>query len=158
MKLQIVFLIAFIGTIRTSDELNSALVGQNGEVLEDEITDLTGGEGLIPGATKMRHVLQRYAYATGEHPHIYYDIYQVLDDDHNVLREDAKFSWERTGEFHHLPAGCPPPILQAPEKPDPCSMGYKIGEEVATVIANVVVPQLLDDDGNNPYSSEPLFQ
>ena len=106
----------------------------------------------------MRHVIQEYEYKTAEHTHIYYEIYQVLDAEHNVLREDAKFSWERSGEFHHLPVGCPPPILTAPEKPDPCSMGFKIGEEVATVIANVVVPQLLEDDDNNPFSEEPLYQ
>ena len=62
------------------------------------------------------------------------------------------------GPFNNLPKGCPPPVIIPPEKPDPCQMGYSIGENVSKTIANVVVPQLLEESPNNPFSEDPLFQ
>lgn len=37
-------------------------------------------------------------------------------------------------------------------------MGYSIGETISKTIANVVVPQLLENSPENPYSNDPLFQ
>lgn len=37
-------------------------------------------------------------------------------------------------------------------------MAYEVGKTVSTTIANVVVPQLLEDDPNNPYADDPVFK
>ena len=67
-------------------------------------------------------------------------------------------SWNENGPFTHLPVGCPPPIISPPPKPDPCQMGYEVGEVISTTIANIIVPQIMETDPNNPYAEEPLFK
>jgi len=37
-------------------------------------------------------------------------------------------------------------------------MAYEVGKVISSTIANVVVPQLLEDDPNNPYANEVLFK
>jgi hypothetical protein len=37
-------------------------------------------------------------------------------------------------------------------------MGYQVGQVISRTVANVVVPQLLEDSPNNPYAEEVAFK
>ncbi len=144
------------------EPLHPSLVGAESTVLYDKISDL-GPDNINPDfplATKVRSYKVKFKYnqAQTDNEFIYYEIFQLLNKEHEVITEKAKFSWNEMGPFKALPTGCPPPIISPPEKPDPCQMGYSVGKVISKTIANVVVPQLLEDNPNNPFSEDPLFQ
>ena len=58
-----------------------------------------------------------------------------MDDKKVVSNERAKFSYSLNGELNDLPIGCPPPIIPIPVTPNPCNMGYKVGQVISRTVA-----------------------
>ena len=59
-----------------------------------------------------------------------------------ILKEDITFKFSDETEYRTLAEGCPPPIIEPPTKPDPCQMGFKMGDELAKTVARLTVPKL----------------
>jgi len=53
--------------------------------------------------------------------------------------------------------GCPPPVISPPEEVDPCTMGFEVGKSIATTIANIIVPTLLEESDLNPLTEDPTY-
>lgn len=113
----------------------------------------------MKGCEYFRNYKVEYLYSGDEHKKIYYNIYQCLKKDQTtVTKERAKFSYSENGELSELPLGCPPPIIPVPETPNPCKNSYKVGKVVATTVASILVPKLLEDDDSNPFNTDPAYK
>ncbi len=78
-------------------------------------------------------------------------IAQCLDEDRNVLSQETKFSFDEYDYYELLPPGCPPPIITPQNKEDPCKDGYKVGQVISTVIANLIVPRFIHNKPGDPF-------
>jgi len=87
----------------------------------------------------MQSALVKYQYGYNNHPFIYYKINRYLSKDNTILHQFSTFNYSghnsEGDKFEHLPAGCPPPEIPQPTKPNPCNMGYKVGQVISTTVA-----------------------
>lgn len=105
-----------------------------------------------------RDVKTQFDFKTEETKFIYYMIYQCLDADLKMIWQRVYFSFDENDQGEVLPAGCPPPTVEPPQKPDPCKNGFQVGDVISRVVSRVVVPKLVEDNDSNPLAQEPAFK
>ena len=130
-------------------------VGEQIEVIQDKTTKVSGQGRKCEW---FRQYKIKYNYVGPEHDFIYYTIYQCLNAKKDVTGEKAYFSYKKNGKQLPLPAGCPPPVVTPPPKEDECQMGYEVGQVISRTVANIVTPQLLEDDPENPFYDDSVFK
>ena len=154
----ILFTTAFLVAMSMQESvLQIGAIGQKLEVVYDRTTKIKGEESPLGDCDTLRDYKVKYAYSGEDHQFIFYNIFQCRDSEGKVTNERAKFSYKKNGKLFPLPTGCPPPMIPPPTHPNPCSMGYKVGQVISRTVANIVVPKLLEEDEQNPFNSEPAF-
>lgn len=105
-----------------------------------------------------RDLKTKYDFKTEETKFIYYMIYQCFNADMGLVWQRVYFAFDEDSKGEVLPAGCPPPSVLPPEKPDPCKNGFQVGDVISRVVSRVVVPKLVKEDDSNPLAQEPAFK
>lgn len=83
-----------------------------------------------------------YKFENENKKHIYYFMFQCLDENFNVLINRVKFNYDGSQDHMELPEGCLPP--QIPEKPDnPCTKGFELGEDAIKQISTLITKKLV---------------
>ena len=151
-----ILVIGTLSEVTAEDVFSQGTIGKELEVVVDKTTQI---QDTTQNCPNFRYVCSRHEYTGPNHTEIFYHIYQCIKHDGvTVDAERVYFSYTRNGKKFDLPKGCPPPTPQAPEKKDPCKMGYDIGQTISETISNLIVPQLLEDDPSNPESQTVQFQ
>ena len=84
-----------------------------------------------------------YKFENENKKHIYYFMFQCLDNAFNVLKSNVRFNYDGGDHRLELPDGCLPPEI--PETPDnPCQHGYDLGTEVIKDISTIVTKKLIN--------------
>jgi hypothetical protein len=84
-----------------------------------------------------------YNFETEEKKHIYYYMFQCLDNDFSVLKSNVTFNYDGGENRMHLPDGCIPPSI--PETPDnPCQHGFDLGTEVIKDVSTMITKKLIN--------------
>lgn len=138
----------------------SPTMGTVGQKVATPIDKLTKVErGALKGVCVwFRELKTQYEFKTEETQFIFYMIYQCLNAEMGVVWQRVYFAFDADSKGEVLPAGCPPPAVLPPEKPDPCKNGFQVGDVISRVVSRVVVPKLVKEDDSNPLAQEPAFK
>lgn len=132
-------------------------IGDKVGVVHDKLNKITEGK-LVGVCTWFRDYKSAYEFKTEETTNIFYMIYQCLDADLKLVWQKVYFAFNADDQGEVLPAGCPPPIVEPPQKPDPCKNGFQVGDVISRVVSRVVVPKLVQETDSNPLAQEPAFK
>lgn len=91
-----------------------------------------------------------YKFTAENKKHIYYFMFDCLDEAFNVLKSRVTFNYDGGENRMVLPEGCIPPTI--PEPPNnPCQHGFDLGTEVIKDISTMIVKKLV----NHPQEAIP---
>lgn len=91
-----------------------------------------------------------YKFTAENKKHIYYFVFDCLDEGFNVLKSRVTFNYDGSDNRMVLPEGCIPPTVQQPPN-NPCQHGFDLGTEVIKDISTMIVKKLV----NHPQETIP---
>jgi hypothetical protein len=90
-----------------------------------------------------------YNFETADKKHIYYYMFQCLDNEFAVVKSKVRFNYDGSENRLELPEGCIPPSV--PKTPDnPCQNGFDLGEEVIRDVSTMVIKKLVNHPQDVP--------
>lgn len=143
-------------SFNATEALIQGTAGQFGKVIEDKMDQVNDPANIC---YYLRTYKIEYKFTAGEESNVlYYTVYQCLKQTMDLVYQKVYFSADPSKVGEILPAGCPPPVIQPPQAPDPCKNGFAVGDVISRTVARLVVPKLVSDTDTNPIAQEPIFK
>ena len=123
----------------------TAMLDSPVEVIKNELVRNTSDEPDLKNCVFLRDYIAKYSFDNDEHPHIWYFVYQCLNEDMTELNSYVTFNYNgdpSSVNTHELPEGCVPPTVSEPPA-NPCKNGFEIGEKLSRDVAKLVTKKIV---------------
>ena len=126
------------------------MMGNEPTILENVIVKNTEPTETTADCKYIKEWKAKYPFTTSKkHEHIFYYVWQCLDDSMAVIRSNVTFNYDGDdANMHELPEGCVPPTPTAPPT-NPCQNGFALGEEVVETVSKMLTKKLVDHPKGN---------
>ena len=153
MNIKLISILLLLGSTFASSALSSVaftsyetMLDSPVEIIKNEMVRNTTNSPELSDCSYLRDYVAKYNFESSKkHPHIWYFIYQCLDDDMGVNSEYVTFNYtgdETDAETKELPEGCVPPAIS--ERPtNPCNNGIAIGKNISMDVSKLVTKKLI---------------
>ena len=123
-------------------------------VIKNEVIKNTNPSEKNRECVYFRDWVGKYNFEKSKEHHIYYFVYQCLDNAMEVVRSVSTFGYNKNRkESHMLPEGCVQPTIEVIPK-NPCHNGFTLGEDIIKDVTTLVTKKLVDHPGTAEVNEE----
>lgn len=123
-------------------------------VIKNEVIKNTNPTEKNKQCLYFRDWVGRYNFNKSKEHHIFYFVYQCLDNAMEVIRSVSTFGYNKNRkESHTLPEGCVQPTIEVIPK-NPCHNGFALGEDIIKDVTTLVTKKLVDHPGTAEVNEE----